>query len=55
MWKSESKDHHLIVRSARQPRLDWPEAFLEMADRGDDRLIEEDLIENRWDQDEWKW
>ena len=51
----ETEDHQVTIRSARQLRQDWPEAFLKMAEHGDDWLLDEDLIENQWDQDEWKW
>ena len=44
----------LVVRSARRPREGWDEAFREMADRGDDRLLD-GVVATRWDGDEWQW
>jgi antitoxin MazE len=44
----------LVVRSARRPREGWDEAFREMADRGEDRLLE-GVVATQWDGDEWQW
>jgi len=44
----------LVISSARQPRAGWAEAFRAIAQRGDDRLIDE-ARPTRWDKDEWRW
>jgi len=52
----ESRGDHLVVRSAEKPRQGWSEAFLVMAQRGDDALLEGDvLIETSWEKDKWEW
>jgi antitoxin MazE len=50
------QDHSLVTRSARKPRAGWDEAFREMAQRGDDGLLDEDVVSlTRWDEEEWEW
>ena len=52
----EAQDHQIIIRSAKQPRQDWESAFRVMAERGDDQLLDKNLLAHtRWDEDEWQW
>lgn len=52
----EAEDNRIVIRPARQPRQDWASAFRQMAERGDDKLIDGDLpAQTRWDEDEWQW
>lgn len=52
----EAQDDQLIIRSAKQPRQDWESAFRAMAERGDDELLDKNLLaQTRWDEDEWEW
>lgn len=52
----EVADGQLIVRAARGPRQGWDARFREMAERGDDRLLDAEAIEtSEWDEDEWEW
>ena len=52
----EAQDDRIIIRSAKQPRQGWEEAFRAMAERGDDRLLDENLTtQSSWDEDEWQW
>jgi antitoxin MazE len=52
----EAQDSQIIIRSAKQPRQDWASAFRAMAERGDDKLLDEDLLtQTQWDEDEWRW
>ena len=52
----EAQDDRIIIRSAKQPRQGWEEAFRAMAERGDDKLLDENLTgQTRWDEDEWQW
>jgi len=49
-------EDQVVVRSVRHPRDGWDEQFKMMAERGDDRLLDEaasNLI--RWDAEEWEW
>lgn len=46
----------LVVRSVRRPRYGWDEQFKMMAERGDDRLLDEAALNlTRWDAEEWEW
>jgi len=52
----EVRRGELIVRSAAKPRSGWEEAFKQMAQRGDDVLLDGDsLPSTRWDETEWTW
>jgi antitoxin MazE len=44
----------LIIKPAAKPRAGWAESFREMAERGDDALLDE-YTPTRWDEEEWKW
>lgn len=45
-----------LVRSVRHPRQGWDEQFRMMAERGDDRLLDEPALNLiRWDAEEWEW
>ncbi|HEX8844359.1 MAG TPA: AbrB/MazE/SpoVT family DNA-binding domain-containing protein [Pyrinomonadaceae bacterium] len=52
----EAEDNRIIIRSTKQPRQDWERAFQTMAERGDDALLDKDLLtQTQWDEDEWQW
>ena len=44
----------LIITPLGRPRAGWSEAFRVMAERGDDRLLDEPRP-TAWDEDEWQW
>jgi antitoxin MazE len=46
----------LIVGPVAKPRAGWNAAFAEMAQRGDDELLDGDLPTlSSWDEAEWEW
>ena len=46
----------LVIRPARHPRYNWEERFRVMAERGDDRLLDEEAVSlTQWDADDWEW
>lgn len=46
----------IIVRSIRHARSHWEDAFQAMAERGDDELLDGDvLVSTAWDGEEWEW
>ena len=50
------KHNQLVIRPSQHPRQGWEEQFKRMAERQDDRLLDEDAISlTRWDIDEWRW
>jgi antitoxin MazE len=51
----EAEGNHLVIRPLAGPRAGWQEAFQAMAGRGDDELLDADLVANRWDEEEWQW
>ena len=44
----------LVVRRARVPREGWSEEFQRMAQRQDDRMVDQPVA-GRWDEEEWEW
>lgn len=46
--------NQLVIRPAHRPRHDWDEQFRTMAERADDRLLDEAIL-TQWDEDEWEW
>jgi antitoxin MazE len=50
----EAQAGEIVIRSARLPRGDWEEAFLGMAQRGDDQLLDE-ARRTAFDETEWEW
>jgi hypothetical protein len=52
----EVHDRELVIRPNRQPREGWAEAFLKMANHGDDALLDPSAKANSsWDENEWEW
>ena len=52
----EAHDDRIIIRSAKQPRQDWENAFRAMTERRDDVLLDSELLtQTRWDGAEWQW
>lgn len=47
----------LVISRATRPRQAWSEQFRRMAERGDDRLLDAEVLPHlsQWDQDEWEW
>jgi antitoxin MazE len=46
----------VVIRPVQRARSGWEEQFRIMAERGDDRLLEESATNlTRWDADEWEW
>ncbi len=55
----EAQGDQLIVRPDRtqhtKARSGWAEAFAEMAERGDDELLDSPTPISQWDDEEWQW
>ena len=51
----EVQDNHLIVRPLSHPRADWAAQFRQMAQHGDDTLLDPDVKLTDWEATEWDW
>lgn len=52
----EAQAGQLVIRATRSPRADWEAAFAEMAERGEDYLLDnESLVPTTWEANEWVW
>jgi len=50
----EIENNQLVIRPVPSVRQGWAEAFKKMAEKGDDRLLDENMP-TQWDKDEWEW
>ena len=52
----EVKGDKLVIQSLQNPRQSWDEQFVEMARRGDDKLLDSEVANpGSWDKDGWEW
>ena len=52
----EVQRDRLVIRPAAKPRNGWDEAFRQMAQQGNDALLDKDsLSPTQWDRTEWEW
>jgi antitoxin MazE len=51
----EVRADELVIRSAKKMRSGWDASFAKMAALEDDSLLDADIIEGRWDEEEWTW
>jgi len=50
------EEGQLVIRPVCRSRYGWDEEFRQMAERGDDRMLDETALSlTQWDEDEWKW
>jgi len=49
------KEDKIIIYPINKVRGGWEEAYKNMADIGDDDLIDQANIQTAWDEDEWEW
>lgn len=50
------EDSTLVIRPVRKPREGWEAAFANMAELGDDNILDRDAPPlNSWDEQEWQW
>jgi len=51
-----SKDGLLVIRPAFHPRAAWANQFRIMAERGEDKLLDTDVVStSKWDDGGWEW
>jgi len=52
----EAQNNQIVIRPARRARHGWDEQFKAMAERGDDRLLDEKAPSlTEWDAEQWEW
>ena len=52
----ELRGDQIVVRPAYRARHNWENQFKAMAEQGDDRLLDGDVvIPTAWDEEEWEW
>jgi antitoxin MazE len=51
----EVQDDQLIVRPGSRPRADWADQFRQMAEQGDDQLLDPEVTLTEWEASEWQW
>lgn len=50
------QENELVIHSPRKTRAGWAEAFRDMANRGEDKVLDGSLSSlTRWDVEEWEW
>lgn len=50
------QDEKIIIRPISTPRAGWDQAFQQMAENGDDQLVDaEEPVSHSWDETEWQW
>lgn len=48
------EENHMKLKPVAPPRLGWDEAFKEVHDKGEDRLLDDDILDDDL-TDEWEW
>ena len=52
----EVKDEKIIISPIKNPRQDWDRQFKLMAERGDDKLLDSEVVSlTSFDEEEWEW
>ena len=52
----EVKDEKIIISPVKKPRQDWDRQFKLMAARGDDKLLDSEVVSlTSFDGEEWEW
>ena len=52
----EVDKNQIIIRPISNPRAGWDDAFIAMAEKNDDELLNgEENISHSWDEEEWQW
>lgn len=51
----EASRGSIVVRPASAPRSGWEDAFKQMAQKGDDKLLDKEISTSNWDNEEWEW
>jgi antitoxin MazE len=52
----EVQDRKIVISPVKKPRQDWDRQFKLMAERGDDKLLDSEVVSlTSFDEEEWEW
>ena len=52
----ELRQNRIVIRPVYRARYAWESQFKAMAEQGDDKLLNGDVLTlTTWDEDEWEW
>jgi len=51
----ELQENRIVIRSSKSSRHGWEGQFEMMAEKGDDRLLDEEVQLSSWDEEDWEW
>jgi len=51
----EVQDDRIVIRSSKSSRYGWEAQFKNMAEQGDDYLLDEVVQLTSWDEEDWEW
>ena len=52
----EVKNRKIVISPVKKPRQDWDRQFKLMAERGDDKLLDSEVVSlTSFDEEEWEW
>jgi antitoxin MazE len=49
------RDGMILIHAPQHARAGWATAFKQMAQRGDDAMVDGQPAPTRWDKEEWEW
>ncbi len=50
------RDRQIVIRHVTRPRQGWAKKFRAMAAKGDDKLLDAEVLDQAsWDKEEWQW
>ena len=51
----EVRQDKIVIHALKPARDQWEQAFQTMAAHDDDILLDDDMIDTTWDEEEWVW
>jgi antitoxin MazE len=51
----EVQEDRIVIRSSKSSRDGWEAQFKNMAEQGDDSLLDESVQLTSWDEEGWEW
>ena len=49
------QENRIVIRPLYPVRHHWDQAFKMMAEKGDDQMLDSDLLSTEWEDEEWEW